>query len=95
MARTKLTKRARDAKQQEAVRRQQSQTAPGREMRTEKSTQRHGNLSGRGAKSNSSFYNLFKNKASKKGREVVREMFARQRAVFALHKKQCIINSVL
>ena len=50
MARTKLTKRARDAKQQEAVRRQQSQTAPGREMWTEKSTQRHGNLNGRGAK---------------------------------------------
>ena len=50
MARTKLTKRARDAKQQEAVRSHQSQTAPGREMRTEKSTKRHGNFNGRDAK---------------------------------------------
>ena len=50
MARTKLTKRARDAKQQEAVRSHQSQTAPGREMRTEKSTKRRGNFNGRDAK---------------------------------------------
>ena len=50
MARTKLTKRARDEKQQEAVRRQQIQAASGRDMRTEKSTKRHGNFNGRDAK---------------------------------------------
>ena len=46
MARAKLTKRALDAKQQEAVRRQQSRTASGNKMRVVKSTKKFGNYSG-------------------------------------------------
>ena len=49
MARIKLTKWARDAKQQ-AVRKQQSQTAPEKEMRMVESTKRRGNFNCRDVK---------------------------------------------
>ena len=50
MSRTKLTKRAREAKQQEAVRRQQSRTVPGSEMQIVESTKRNGTFNGRDVK---------------------------------------------
>ena len=50
MSRTKLTKRAREAKQQEAVRRQQSRTVPGSEMQIVESTKRKGTFNGRDVK---------------------------------------------
>ena len=50
MSRAKLTKRAREAKQQEAVRRQQSRTVPGSEMQIAESTKRNGNFNGRDVK---------------------------------------------
>ena len=50
MSRAKLTKRAREAKQQEAVRRQQSRTVPGSEMQIVESTKRKGTFNGRDVK---------------------------------------------
>ena len=50
MSRTKLTKRVREAKQQEAVRRQQSRTVPGSEMQIVESTKRNGTFNGRDVK---------------------------------------------
>ena len=60
MARTKLTKRARDAKQQEAVKRRQRQTASEKEMRMAESKRDMETSTMEMLKSGPSFHNLFR-----------------------------------
>ena len=69
MARTKLTKRARDAKQQEAVKRQQRQTASEKEMRMVESTKRHGNFNDGDVKIKPVIPTTFSEKTSKTRRK--------------------------
>ena len=91
MARRKLTKRARDAMQQEAVRRQQSQMAPGKEMWMIESTKRHGNFKGRDIKIKLLLLQTFHKKQVKKDGRVVREMIVRRHAVFTPRKKKIVL----
>ena len=93
MARTKLTKRARDAKQQEAVKRRQRQTASEKEMRMAESIKRHGNFNDGDVKIRPVIPQPFQKKQVKQGGKIIREMIVRLCAVFSPSKKDCITIS--